>query len=682
MKRNILKTFSLLLCILLLAAYLPARGYYPASSWSLTTLDGETITNQTYADKTQVLVFYNGKLDENGEAEDENSASFISSMTYTYWIHNEDIQVIAIDVMSDSADDATAFINRYVPDLEGVVFACDDSLVRVFFGYNWYSRCSFVMFSVIKDGENIVNYYGASLVSAIVQYVAPGAWSLPTLDGGMVTDQTYADKTQVLVFYNGTLYENGRPECYNSFSLISDLKNAYWIDNENVQVIAVDAMNDNAEDASAFIDLYASDVDNIVFAYGGGEFMWDILFSVTEGNTATVVFSFCVILQDGEIKTMWHGATSVASITRRLTVFADIGHEPSFEPVSVSGEYRQTEARSMLEMVNGFRTGSDAWYWQNDDTTKTVYDTGELGGLTYDYDLEKIAMQRAMELSILYSHTRPDGTGGTELFVNGTTRSYGENIAMGFENAESVFIAWREDNEPYSGQGHRRNMLRSDFTAIGIGCFYANGILYWVQEFGFSNSGADAVPAQDGSAADTVYCDCSNKYADPYSPRIKVQPTDVSVTEGKTAAFSVTAANADSYQWYYRENSDSAWTAVPPGGTSAVYSLTAEAQYDGYQYMCGVRNSDGIRWTDVVTLTVTIPEILPYTPGDVDENGQVNTTDVILVRRFIAGGYNVEINANAADVDGNGVINTTDVILMRRAIAGGYGVELKPGNMA
>ncbi len=71
-----------------------------------------------------------------------------------------------------------------------------------------------------------------------------------------------------------------------------------------------------------------------------------------------------------------------------------------------------------------------------------------------------------------------------------------------------------------------------------------------------------------------------------------------------------------------------------------------------------------------------------YIPGDVDKNGQVNTTDVILVRRYIAGGYDVQINENAADVDGNGQINTTDVILMRRAIAGGYGVVLQPGNIA
>ena len=69
-------------------------------------------------------------------------------------------------------------------------------------------------------------------------------------------------------------------------------------------------------------------------------------------------------------------------------------------------------------------------------------------------------------------------------------------------------------------------------------------------------------------------------------------------------------------------------------------------------------------------------------PGDVDRNAQVNTTDVILMRRWIAGGYGVAIDQNAADVDGNGVINTTDVILMRRYIAGGYGIELKPGNIS
>ena len=35
----------------------------------------------------------------------------------------------------------------------------------------------------------------------------------------------------------------------------------------------------------------------------------------------------------------------------------------------------------------------------------------------------------------------------------------------------------------YDGQGHRRNLLYPDFTAVGIGCVEYKGVKYWVQEF-------------------------------------------------------------------------------------------------------------------------------------------------------------------------------------------------------
>ena len=48
------------------------------------------------------------------------------------------------------------------------------------------------------------------------------------------------------------------------------------------------------------------------------------------------------------------------------------------------------EARSMLSLVNTFRTGKDAWYYSTDNRTK-VY-VNNLKPLAYDYDLEKTAM--------------------------------------------------------------------------------------------------------------------------------------------------------------------------------------------------------------------------------------------------------------------------------------------------
>lgn len=66
--------------------------------------------------------------------------------------------------------------------------------------------------------------------------------------------------------------------------------------------------------------------------------------------------------------------------------------------------------------------------------------------------------------------------------------------------------------------------------------------------------------------------------------------------------------------------------------------------------------------------------------GDVNDDGNINTLDVILTRRHIVGGYDIEINRAAADVNGDSNINTLDVIVLRRYIVGGYGIDSLPTN--
>ena len=153
--------------------------------------------------------------------------------------------------------------------------------------------------------------------------------------------------------------------------------------------------------------------------------------------------------------------------------------------VQLDVTYSQTDAREMLTLVNDFRTGDQAWYWDEDDTTKIDL-TDQLQGLTYDYSLERVAMQRAAEIVVTYSHTRPDGSSCFTAFdeFGATYTSAAENIAIGYTSAEAVFVAWREDNEDYAGQGHRRNMLSEDVTSIGIAHVVYGGRDFWVQEFG------------------------------------------------------------------------------------------------------------------------------------------------------------------------------------------------------
>jgi uncharacterized protein YkwD len=169
-----------------------------------------------------------------------------------------------------------------------------------------------------------------------------------------------------------------------------------------------------------------------------------------------------------------------------LAVPFKVKAETATTPVSISVQYGQTEARTILNMINEMRTSStDAWYWKQDDTTKT-YCTN-LQPLQYDYDLEKTAMQRAAEIAIIYSHTRPNNKDTFSAFYeNSVYYTYaGENIAAGYGTADSVNDGWREDNELYAGQGHRRNMLNSKFNCVGIGHVYYNGFHYWVENFAY-----------------------------------------------------------------------------------------------------------------------------------------------------------------------------------------------------
>ena len=75
-----------------------------------------------------------------------------------------------------------------------------------------------------------------------------------------------------------------------------------------------------------------------------------------------------------------------------------------------------------------------------------------------------------------FDHINPDGEDpGDRLSSAGYVAStWGENIAFGYPDAESVVAGWMQSD------GHCANILRPNFTEIGIG--YAQGDL-WTQVF-------------------------------------------------------------------------------------------------------------------------------------------------------------------------------------------------------
>lgn len=220
--------------------------------------------------------------------------------------------------------------------------------------------------------------------------------------------------------------------------------------------------------------------------------------------------------------------------------------EAATPPVKIKVTYGQTEARAMLADINAFRTSeTDAWCWDMSDSTKQPCLTTEL---EYDYELERVAMQRAAEIALSYDHTRPNGKACFTAYPSGYSGK-GENIAAGYGSAAEVFDGWKEENESYAGQGHRRNMLSAKFKAVGIGHVVYQGCHYWVQEFGDRVKNGAASGAND----DTQIVDVD--VASSYITAVKTNLDDVSLKVGEkaTAADFSLALNVVN-QWGYQKD--------------------------------------------------------------------------------------------------------------------------------
>jgi len=110
---------------------------------------------------------------------------------------------------------------------------------------------------------------------------------------------------------------------------------------------------------------------------------------------------------------------------------------------------------------------------------KLVNEEREKAGLPALYADEKAmeyAQERAQEITISFSHTRPNGLEKPFDEIG----AMNENIAdgnWGYTTPAGVMYRWMES------PGHRANILNKDAYAIGVGCYRKGDALMWVQEF-------------------------------------------------------------------------------------------------------------------------------------------------------------------------------------------------------
>ena len=129
-------------------------------------------------------------------------------------------------------------------------------------------------------------------------------------------------------------------------------------------------------------------------------------------------------------------------------------------------------------MISG-QENYDYAYQVLDILNETRAAVGE-NALTMDEELLETAMQRAAEISLYYSHTRPNGQDCFSAFrLNNVCQvSRAENIAVNQSTPEEVMNDWNNSS------GHYANIINSRYQSVGIGCFVdSNGMCYWVQCF-------------------------------------------------------------------------------------------------------------------------------------------------------------------------------------------------------
>ncbi len=92
-------------------------------------------------------------------------------------------------------------------------------------------------------------------------------------------------------------------------------------------------------------------------------------------------------------------------------------------------------------------------------------------------ELMDVAMMRAAETAVYWSHTRPDGSG----FSSASIYSRGENLHAGSA------LAVNANKSLVNSSGHYAQMIDAKFLYAGFGCVKVDDTYYWVQIFSRAN---------------------------------------------------------------------------------------------------------------------------------------------------------------------------------------------------
>ena len=274
------------------------------------------------------------------------------------------------------------------------------------------------------------------------------------------------------------------------FNGLSSPENDVWTRNPLVNVVAIESSGADKTAVKNYMEQHDTEnlVDHVFYnPNNSATARWYATLAEKNGDMSGITsvqdmelkYSYALLITEESGTRYIRHARSATSGGHVLIDYIDaclnpaVPQEPTVPTVNVtiSGDLRYDYAREVASSVNSIRSSQG------------------LSQLMLSKGLTELAMQRAAEIAINFSHTRPNGMSLSisETFINGNTETYlspsgdvlvaAENIAAGSRTPDGVMDNWM--NSPT----HRSNILTASFNQIGVGCFVHDGIYYCVQLF-------------------------------------------------------------------------------------------------------------------------------------------------------------------------------------------------------
>ena len=189
-----------------------------------------------------------------------------------------------------------------------------------------------------------------------------------------------------------------------------------------------------------------------------------------------------------------------------------------------------------------------------------------------------------------------------------------------------------------------------------------------------SNGGGKGLPSEAGhtkAATELVDFIKANKLNIPKAPTVKFTPENDDIYS-KPPVIELTGidklTNKMGYKLYKKGET------VPSSFTDYSGSITVNSNGEYVLVVAALDKNNNVGKEAVYEFTYN-SAYNPYTVGDLNNDSFINNTDMILLRRLLAG-WTVTVIEPAGDVNGDGIVNTRDIMHFARYLAEFEGIEL------